>query len=229
MVEGVQIAHRSGGQDTLKEAPEGVGSSRIGGLEALPLAQEDIVHAQLRAGQLGHDLVLQHLQGVWTLGSQLQKDGAVDQRLLVALHGGDEGDHVLEVGLGGDALLEVVGVAPLHAALAAGIVEDGVLLGGGDLPSVDPQGHATLFPQVTEEGQLLGAGGVAPQGQYAAVSAAQNKAVRVETDGGGGDHVQEILGLILRAGSGRRLFLLLRFLCHGVSPRFLRHNCRTHR
>ena len=229
MVEGIQVANRCGGQYPLKQGPEGVGSSRVGGLEALPLAEKDIVHAQLRAGQLGHDLVLQHLQGVRTLGGKLQKDGAVDERLLVSLHGGDEGDHVLKVGLGGHALLEVVGVAPLHAALVTGVMKDGALLGGGHFSSVDPEGHAALFPKVAEECQFLSAGGVASEGQYAAVGAAQNKAVRVKTDGSGGDHVHEVLGFILRLGLDRRFFLLLRFLLHGESPRFLHRSCQIGR
>ncbi len=116
------------------------------------------------------------------------------QRLPVAVHGGDESGHVLEVGLRRNTLLHVIGVAALHPALIGGVVEDGVLLGRRDLAGVDPQSDAAFLAQVPEQGQSLGAGGVSAQGQGAVIRAAQDIAVRVELHGGGGDHVQEVLG-----------------------------------
>ena len=116
------------------------------------------------------------------------------QRLPVAVHGGDESGHVLEVGLRRDALLHIVGIALFHPALVGGIMKDGFFLGRRDLAGIDPQSHAAFLAQMPEQGQLFGAGGIAPQGQGAVIRAAQDIAVRVELHGGGGDHVQEVLG-----------------------------------
>ena len=91
-------------------------------------------------------------------------------------------------------MLHVIGVAALHAALVGGVVEDGVLFSRCDLAGINPQSHAAFLAQMPEQGQFLGAGGVAPQGQGAVIRAAQDIAVRVELHGGGGDHVQEVLG-----------------------------------
>ena len=86
----------------------------------------------------------------------------MDQRFLVAPHGGDEGFHVLEVRFGVDTPAHIIGISPVHAVFVLGVVDDGVLLSGGGLADVDVEGHAALFAQVAQEGQLLGGGGVAP-------------------------------------------------------------------
>ena len=194
VVEGEEVRHAGGGQYPFIEGAEDVAAGGVGGEEALPLAEEDTVGVQLGAGQLGGHIVPKGAETIRVPGGEFDEHGAVYQRLPVAVHGGDERGHVLEVGLGGDTLLHVVGVAALHPALIGGVVEDGVLLGRRDLAGVDPQSDAAFLAQMPQQGQFLGAGGVAPQGQGAVIRAAQDIAVRVELHGGGGDHVQEVLG-----------------------------------
>ncbi len=69
-----------------------------------------------------------------------------------------------------------------------------IFLSGGDLAGVNVKRHAALFTQVTEQGRLLSAGGIAPEGQGAVISAAQDIGIRGELHGGWGDHVQKVLG-----------------------------------
>ena len=64
----------------------------------------------------------------------VQIHAAVDERLLFLPLLRQQLRHIPQVGLRRDALLVIVGVAPLHAAFVGGGMEDGILLGGRDLP-----------------------------------------------------------------------------------------------
>ena len=45
----------------------------------------------------------------------------MEERLPVAVHGGDQGNHILQVGLGGDSLLEILGAGAGHSVLVAAL------------------------------------------------------------------------------------------------------------
>ena len=219
-------------------------------MEALLLAQENAVDGELGAYQLGHDLILQCPQTLLRACRQLDEYGAVHQRLPVAVHGGDERRHILQIGLGSDSHLEIGGARLVHTVFVGSVVENLAFLGGSDLPGIDRERHAALVAQMPEKRQLLGAGGIAPQGEHRAVGVAENVMVSIELHRAGGDDVEEVLGDELRLllfGRYRRqlhgkcgflrhgwdglLFLLLRFLTrrflHRLSPRFLRRRIQS--
>lgn len=127
-------------------------------------------------------------------GGQLDEHRAVEQRLLIAMHGGDQVGHVLQVYLRRDRLLHVVGVAAVQTVFVGGVVDDLLLLRRRDQPGIDVQRHAAVLPQTAEERQFLRAGGIPPQGQCAVVGAAQDKVVRVELHRRRRDLVQEAQG-----------------------------------
>ena len=86
----------------------------------------------------------------------------MEERLPVAVHGGDQGNHILQVGLGGDSLLEILGAGAGHSVLVGGVVDDPALLTGGDLPGVDADGDPVHLAQMPQDGLLIGRSGVPP-------------------------------------------------------------------
>ena len=165
IIEGVQVGHRTGGQDTLVLALEGIAAHGVGGEESVLLAQEELVGPQFAPYQFRRHLLPEPPQALRVPGRQVDVHRTVDQRLPVFPHGGDQLRHILEVALGGHGRFHAVGAAPGHAVFVLSIVENAVLLGGGHLSGVDAQGDAAFLPQVAEQGQLLRGGGVAAQGQ----------------------------------------------------------------
>ena len=123
------------------------------------------------------------------------------------MHGGDQGDHILQVGLGGDRLLEILGAGAGHPVLVGGVVDDPALLAGGDLPGVDADGNPVHLAQVPQDGLLIGRGGVLPQGPHTAAGIAAQVVVHLEVDDRGSDHVEETLDIrLLCHGPGHILF-----------------------
>ena len=152
----------------------------------------------------------------------------MDEGLPVLPGAGNDGGHILEVGLRRDTPLQVVLAAPVQPVLVDGLVVDGVLLRRCHLAGVEVEGDAGPVADVGEQGQLLGDGGVTPEGQDTAVQAAQHVGVRVELHGCGGDEVQEILDAGFR-GLGRDPFIrfLLCFFSHVLLPTSLRRSPRN--
>ena len=68
VVEGVQVGNGLGRKHPLKLGAEGVSARRVGGEEALPLAQEEPVRAQLAPDQLRRHLIPQGAQAVRVSG-----------------------------------------------------------------------------------------------------------------------------------------------------------------
>ena len=192
------------------------------------MAQQELVCPQLAPHQLRRHLLPEPPQALRVAGRQVDVHRAVDQRLPVLPHGGDELRHILEVALGGDGRFHAVGAAPGHAVLVLRVVEDAIFLGGGHLPGIDAQGDAAFLPQMAEQGQLLRGGGIAAQGQGAVIQGATDIEIRVELHGSGGDKVQEILGPGLLNLRLCFVFLfLLYFLRHFPSPTSLRRSSQT--
>ena len=182
VVEGIEICHAGGGQHPFKLDAEGIVTAGIDTAEALLLAEQELVDIQLAPYQLRQHIGLEQLEGVVVRGGQLDIDRTVEQRLTVAVHGGHQGRHILQVALGGDRLLQVIGVGTVHAVFVGCVLDDSLFLCGRDLPGVDPQGDAVLFSQVAEDGLLVRAGGVFPKGPDAAVGVAADEVVRHEAD-----------------------------------------------
>ena len=88
----------------------------------------------------------------------------MDEGLPVLPGAGDDGGHVLEVGLCCDAPFQVVLATPVQPVLVDGPVVDGVLLRRCHLAGVEVECDAGLIADVGEQGQLLSDGGVAPEG-----------------------------------------------------------------
>ena len=142
---------------------------------------------------------------VWS--GQLQKDGTVQERLPVAVHGGNQGDHILQVGLGGDGLLEILGAGAGHSVLVGCVVDDPPLLAGGNLTGVDAYGDPVHLPQMPQDGLLIGGGGVLSQGPHTAAGVSAQVVIHLEVNDRGGHHVQVVLDIWLRlCGAAHILF-----------------------
>ena len=77
----------------------------IDAAEALLLTEQELIHIQLAPHQLRQHIGLEQLEAVVVGCGQLDVHGAVEQRLTVAVHGGHQSRHILQVALSGDRLL----------------------------------------------------------------------------------------------------------------------------
>ena len=154
-------------------------------------------------------------------GGNVQIHAAVDERLLFLPLLCQQLRHIPQVGLRRDALLVIVGVAPLHAAFVGGGMEDGVLLGGRDLPCRQAQVDAAHIAKAPQQRQLIRHGRVAFQRHCRVIAAAEDEVICVELHCRGRDHVQKVLrtrGLLRRF-----LFLHLFLFSHVHTPLHRNH------
>ncbi len=193
VVERIEVCHGACGQHPFKLAGEHIPASGAYGEKTLPLAQHEPVHIELGAHQLGEHIGLEQLQRIGIVSGQLDKNSAVQKRLPIPVHGGDQRHYILQIAFGGDGLLEIVGTALIHAIFVGGIVDDLLFLGRRYLTGVDAQGHAVLFSEVAQDGLFLGSCGIFPQHPHTAVGVAAYEVVGVEFDDARSDHVKEIL------------------------------------
>ena len=151
----------------------------------------------------------------------VQIHAAVDERLLFLPLLRQQLRHIPQVGLRRDALLVIVGVAPLHAAFVGGGMEDGVLLGRRDLPRRQAQIDAAHIAKAPQQSQLIRHGRIAFQRHRRVIPAAEDKMVGVEFYRRGRDHIQKILRALhlLR----HLLFLLLFLFSHVHTPLHRNH------
>ena len=155
----------------------------------------------------------------------VQIHAAVDERLLFLPLLCQQLRHIPQVGLRRDALLVIIGVAPLHAAFVGGGMEDGVLLGRGDLPCRQTQVDATHIAKAPQQRQLIRHGRVAFQRHRRVIPAAEDEVICVELHRRGRDHIQKVLRT---RGLLRHLLFRFCFLFshvhtplhrnHGISP-----------
>ena len=145
----------------------------------------------------------------------------MDERLLFLPLLRQQLRHIPQVGLRRDALLVVVGVAPLHAAFVGGGVENGVLLGGRDLPRRQAQIDAAHIAKAPQQSKFIRHGRVAFQCHRRVIPAAKDEVVGVELHRCGRDHVQKVF----RALNLFRhlLFLLLFLFSHVHTPLHRNH------
>ncbi len=135
----------------------------------------------------------------------------MEEGFTVAVDGSDEVNHILEVALGGDVLLEVVALG-FHAVFIGGVVDDALLLRWGHLSGVNPQGDAVLLPKPTENGLFAGGGGILTEGIDTAIGVATEVVVWIKFHHRRGNHIQIAFDdWLLGAGAfglGNLLFLL---------------------
>ena len=203
IVHGVQIGNAACGQYPLRKVCQLAAARGVGGEKALPLPQEQRIGAHAGADQLCGYGIPRRAQLFRIRGGNIQVNAAVDERLLFLPLLCQQLRHIPQVGLRRDALLIVVGVAPLHAAFVCGGVEDGVLLGWGDLPRRQAQIDAAHIAKAPQQRQLIRHGRVAFQCHRRMIAAAEDEVICVELHRRGRDHIQKIL---------RALYLLCRFL-----------------
>ncbi len=216
IIEGVQIRHTGCREDTLELLTKGVVSHRAGAAEALLLTKQEPVHIELAPHQFRQHIGLEQLERVIIRSGQLNIDGAVEQRLPVAVHGSHQRRHILQIAFRRDRLLQVIGVGTAHAVFICGILNDSSLLGRSYLAGIDTQRDPILFAQMAKDGLLVGLGGVLAQRPDAAEGVAANEMVRFKLHHGRRDHIQKGFDACSLPAL-RRCFL--RFLCQ-MNPSF---------
>ena len=221
IVHGVQIGNAPGRQDTLRKICQLAAACEVGGEESLPLPQEQRIGAHAGADQLCGYRVPRRAQLFRIRGGNVQVNAAVDERLFLLPLLCQQLRHIPQVGLRSDALLVVVGVAPLHAAFVGGGVEDGVLLGGRDLPRRQTQVDAAHIAKAPQQRQFIRHGRVAFQRHRRVVPAAEDEVICVELHRRRRDHIQKVLRALnlLR----HLLFLLLFLFSHVHTPLHRNH------
>ena len=225
IVHGVQIGNAPGRQDTLRKIGKLAAARGVGGEKALPLAQEQRIGAHAGAHQLRGYRVPRRAQLFRIRGGDIQVNTAVDERLLFLPLLCQQLRHIPQVGLRRDALLIVVGVAPLHAAFVGGGMKDGVLLGGRDLPRRQAQVNAAHIAKAPQQRQLIRHGRVAFQHHCRVIAAAEDEVICVELHRRRRDHIQKVFWAL---NLFRYLLFLLLFLFshvhtplhrnHGIPP-----------
>ena len=221
IVHGVQIGNAPGRQNTFRKIGKLAAARGVGGEKALPLAQEQRIGAHAGAHQLGGYGVPRRAQLFRIRGGNVQIHAAVDERLLFLPLLRQQLRHIPQVGLRRDALLIVVGIAPLHAAFVGGGMKDGVLLGRRDLPCRQAQIDAAHIAKAPQQRQLIRHGRVAFQCHCRVVPAAEDKMVGIEFYRRGRDHVQKIFRALHLFR--HLLFLLLFLFSHVHTPLHRNH------
>ena len=155
-----------------------------GTAEALLLTKQEPVHIELAPHQLRQHIGLEQLERVIIRSGQLDIDGAVEQRLSVAVHGSYQRRHILQIAFRRDRLLQVVGVGAAHAVFVGSILDDALFLGRCYLSGVDTQRDPILFAQMSENSLLIGLRGIFPQRPHAAEGVAADEVIGFELDHG---------------------------------------------
>ena len=216
VVEWIQVSHRAGRQNPLKLLPEAVPTGRHDRNKPLPLTEEQTIHIELAPHQLSQHIGLQKFQGFIAGCGQLEKYGTVEKRFTVSVHGRDEIDHVLQIGLSSNRLLEILGAGAGHTVLVGCIVNDSFFLAGGNLPGIDSDGHAVHLSQVTEDSLLIGRGGVFPECPDTTAGVSAEEVIDLEVNDGRGNHIEEVFD-IARVCRGCRTSFLSGFV-HWIPP-----------
>gem|GEM_PF-6093168 len=201
IIEGVQVGDRAGGQNALELSAEHIATAGADAQEPLLLTEQESVHVELASYQFRQHVGLKQLEGVVLMGNELDINRAMQERFAVAVHGGDQRRHILQVALGCDGLLEVVGVGAGHAVFVGGVMDDSLFLCGSDLPGIDPERDAVLFTEVAQDGLLVCGRRILPQRPYATVGVAADDVVGIKLDDPRRDHVEELFDMsFLRRG-----------------------------
>ena len=155
------------------------------------LTEQEPVHIELTPYQFRQHIGLEQLECVIIRSGQLDIDGAVEQRLSVAVHGSYQRRHILQIAFRRDRLLQVVGVGAAHAVFVGSILDDALFLGRCYLPGVDTQRDSILFTEMAKDGLLIDLGGILPQCPHAAEGIAADEVIGFELDHGRRDHIQK--------------------------------------
>ena len=150
---------------------------------------------------------------------QLDVNGTMEQRLLVAVAAALHGDHVLQIAFRRDRLLQVICVGAAHAVFVGGILDDALFLGRCELPGIDTQGDPVLLAQMPQQSLLVGLGRIFPQSPHAAEGVAADEVVGIKLHHGGCDHIQEGFDRCVLRVPCCSFFLVC---CQVISPLILR-------
>ena len=123
------------------------------------------------------------------MGAQFQIHSRVQERFPVAVHLCYDRGHVLQVAFRKHRLLEIVGVAPVHAVFIGSIADDLLFLHRSDMAGIDPQGNAILFSEMRQDSLFIRCSWVFSQRPHTAICVATNEMIGFEFDHRGGDHV----------------------------------------
>ena len=203
-------------QNPLKLLPEAVPTGRHDRNKPLPLTEEQTIHIELAPHQFCQHIGLQKFQGFIAGCGQLEKYGTVEERFAISVHGRDQIDHVLQIGLSSNRLLEILGAGAGHTVLVGCIVNDSFFLAGGNLPGIDSDGHAVHLSQVTEDSLLIGRGGVFPECPDTTAGVSAEEVIDLEVNDGRGNHIEEVFD-IARVCRGCRTSFLSGFV-HWIPP-----------
>ncbi len=193
VVEGIQVGYAGCRKHTLKLVMKHIPAAGHHALEALLLAEHQPVHIEFGADELGHHLGLEEFELIIIMGRQLNVHSAMEEGFPVAVRLRHNGGHILQVALGHDGLLEVIGILTAHAVFVCRIADDFLFLQWGDMAGVDAQGDAVLFTQMPQDGLLVRGSGVLPQRPNTAEGISADEVVGIEFDHRGSDHVQKLL------------------------------------
>ena len=143
------------------------------------------------------------------MGAQLQINRRMEQRLPVAVHLRHNGGHILQVAFRQHRLLQIIGVAPVHAVLVGGIADDFLFLHRGHMTGINTQGDAVLFAKVRQDGLLIGGGRIVPQRPHTTIGVAADEVVGFKFYNGRRDHIQKFLNTHILLDRERRGFYFL--------------------
>ena len=101
--------------------------------------------------------------------------------------------HVLQVAFRKHRLLQIVGVAPIHAVFIGGIADDLLFFHRGDMAGIDPQGNAILLSEMRQDSLFIRCGWILSERPHTAVCVAADEMVRFKLNHRRGDHVQKFL------------------------------------
>ena len=127
------------------------------------------------------------------MGAQFQIHSRVQERFTVAVHLCYNRGHVLQVAFRKHRLLQVIGIAPIHAVFIGGIADDLLFFHRGDMASIDPQGNAVLLSEMRQDSLFIRCGRILSERPHTAVCVAADEMVRFKLDHRRGDHVQKFL------------------------------------
>ena len=192
-VEGIQVCHRAGWQHALELCAELIAAHRQHGEEAFLLPEGQPIHRDFGTGQFHGNIGLQFLQRIHVLCLQLQKYGAVEQRLLVLAQIRQQLNDILKVALRLDGFVHII-AAGFQLVAPGGVLHNLALLHAFHQPVVNAQGHTAAIRELCQNRLFLRGGRILPNDPYAPVGIPDDIVVGHKLDGAGQDAVEEILG-----------------------------------
>ena len=132
---------------------------------------------------------MQALKLLHRRGAQLNEHSAVNERLTALAHGVDHLKDILQITLGSDHLLGVIGVGTAESVLVGGVLDDAVFFHRINDASVYADVDTALFAEVTEYSLILSRGRILLQRPDTAVEVISDIHIGVELHNARRDHI----------------------------------------